>query len=258
MQENVLDPLGMKNSFFSQPPPNSKSRSLATGYLADGTMIPGNYHIYPEQAAAGLWTTPSDLCRYVIETQLAVNGKSSKILTPELTRIRLTPVLEDAALGTWVNSRVTGSYKYFNHNGGNEGFCCKAIGCMNSGDGVVIMTNTNSDNNGILDEITNSIANVYDWKDYYLPEQKNVIAISPDIAARYAGRYYFGDRIIKFRTSDKGLQINIFANLYFDVLFTSETEFFIREYPGYIKFLMDKDNKVTGFFFNGITARKVE
>jgi CubicO group peptidase (beta-lactamase class C family) len=258
MQENVLDPLGMTSSFFSQPPPESRSRLLATGYLADGTMIPGKYHIYPEQAAAGLWTTPSDLGRYIIETQLAFLGKSSKILSPEMTRIRLTPVMEDAALGTWVNSRVSGSYKYFNHNGGNAGFCCTAIGCENSGDGVVIMTNTNADNTGILEEIANSVATVYHWKDYYLPEQKKVIAISHDLAARYAGTYELGDRIIKFRADDKGLQVNIFGNLYFDVLFTSETEFFIREYRGNLKFLADSDSHITGFLFNGATAKKVE
>ena len=172
MQERVLDQLGMKESFFTQPPPDSKKSLLATGYLPDGTEVEGKYHIYPEKAAAGLWTTPTDLCRYIIETQQAYNGKSSLVLSPEMSRLRLTPVKDDAALGVFVNSRVTGSYKYFNHNGGNEGFCCTAIGCMNDGKGVVIMTNTHYDNTGILEEIANSVATVYSWKDYYLPEKK--------------------------------------------------------------------------------------
>ena len=257
MQKNVLDPLGMTNSSFTQPPPASKEKILATGYLTDGKEINGKYHIYPEQAAAGLWTTPSDLCLYIIETQLAFNGKSSKVLTPEMTKLRLTPIIEDAALGTWVNSRVTGSYKYFNHNGGNAGFCCTAIGCEDSGDGVVIMTNTNSDNNGILEEIANSVATVYQWKDYYIPDRKEVIHISPDILARYAGTYDFGGRTTKFKTSPEGLLVNIFGDIYFNVLFTSENEFFIREYRGYLKFLTDNENNVTGFFFNGMTAKKI-
>ena len=172
MQERVLDKLGMQESFFTQPPPESKKCLLATGYLPDGTEVEGKYHIYPEQAAAGLWTTPTDLCRYIIETQLSYNGESSLVLSREMTRLRLTPVKDDAALGVFVNSRVTGSYKYFNHNGGNEGFCCTAIGCMNDGKGVVIMTNTHYNNTGILEEIANSVATVYSWKDYYLPEKK--------------------------------------------------------------------------------------
>jgi len=257
MQKNVLDPLGMTSSSFTQPPPASKEKILATGYLTDGKEINGKYHIYPEQAAAGLWTTPSDLCRYIIETQLAYNGKSSRVLTPEMTKVRLTPVIEDAALGTWVNSRVTGSYKYFNHNGGNAGFCCTAIGCENSGDGVVIMTNTNSDNNGILEEIANSVATVYHWKDYYIPDRKEVIYVSPDILARYAGTYDLGGRIIKFKTSPEGLLVNIFGDIYFNVFFTSENEFFIKEYRGYLKFLTDNEYNVNGFFFNGMTAKKI-
>jgi hypothetical protein len=247
----------MTNSSFTQPPPASKEKILATGYLTDGKEINGKYHIYPEQAAAGLWTTPSDLCRYIIETQLAFNGKSSKVLTPEMTKIRLTPIIEDAALGTWVNSRVTDSYKYFNHNGGNAGFCCTAIGCENSGDGVVIMTNTNSDNNGILEEIANSVATVYHWKDYYIPDRKEVIHVSPDILARYAGPYDLGGRTIKFKTSPEGLLVNLFGDIYFNVLFTSENEFFIREYRGYLKFLTDNENNIIGFFFNGMTAKKI-
>jgi CubicO group peptidase (beta-lactamase class C family) len=257
MEEKVLDPLGMTSSSFTQPPPASKEELLATGYLADGNEVNGKYHIYPEQAAAGLWTTPSDLCRYIIETQLAFNGKSARVLTTEMTRIRLTPIMEDAALGTWVNSRVTGSYKYFNHNGGNAGFCCTAIGCENSGDGVVIMTNTNHDNTGILEEIANSVATVYHWKDYYIPERKEVIQVAPDILARYAGTYDLGGRNIKFKTSPEGLLVNIFGNIYFNVLFTSENEFFIREFRGNLKFLTDSENKVTGFLFNGMTAKKI-
>ena len=169
MQKNVLDPLGMTASSFTQPPPEAKKELLATGYRANGEEVTGKFHIYPEQAAAGLWTNPVDLCRYIIETQLSYQGKSSKVLTPEITRLRLTPVLEDAALGTFVNSRVAGSLKYFNHNGGNEGFQCTAIGCRDNGEGVVIMTN--SDNGSLIyEEIANSVASVFKWKDYYLPE----------------------------------------------------------------------------------------
>ena len=94
MKENVLDQLGMSSSSFSQPPPDSMQKFLATGYKADGREVPGKYHIYPEQAAAGLWTNPSDLCRYIIDTQLSYNGVLTKVLTPEMTRLRLTTVME--------------------------------------------------------------------------------------------------------------------------------------------------------------------
>jgi CubicO group peptidase (beta-lactamase class C family) len=257
MKERVLDQLGMKESFFTQPPPDSKKSLLATGYLPNGTEVEGKYHIYPEQAAAGLWTTPTDLCRYIIETQLSYNGKSSLVLTPEMSRLRLTPVIDDAALGVFVNSRVTGSYKYFNHNGGNEGFCCTAIGCMNDGKGVVIMTNTHYNNTGILEEIANSVATVYRWKDYYLPEKKNVIETDRSVLAKYAGMYEADGRKIIFTLSDSVLQVSISEGPGWPVYFIGPDEFFIRESKGTLKFLSDENQLVTGFSGNDIRATKI-
>jgi hypothetical protein len=179
------------------------------------------------------------------------------VLTPETTRLRLTPVLEDAALGTFVNSRVTGSLKYFNHNGGNEGFQCTAIGCRDNGEGVVIMTN--SDNGSLIyEEIANSVATVYHWKDYYLPEIKKVVNLDSSLLDKYAGKYDLAGRKAIFKKSDNGLSINVLGDLFWKVYFTSDSDFFIREYRGFLRFQTDKDNKVTGFRFNGMTAKKVE
>lgn len=257
MKKNVLDPLGMTSSSYTQPPPEANRNILATGYTADGKEIPGKFHIYPEQAAAGLWTNPVDLCRYIIETQLSYKGESAKVLTPEMTRLRLTPVLEDAALGVFVNSRVTGSLKYFNHNGGNEGFQCTAIGCRDNGEGVVIMTN--SDNGSLIyEEIVNSIATIYNWKDYYLPEIKKVIDIDSSVLNKYPGKYIIDGRTAIFKKSDNGLVINVVGDLFWKVFFTSDSDFFIREFRGFLRFKTDKDKKVTGFNFNGMTAKKIE
>lgn len=257
MQKNVLDLLGMTGSSYTQPPAEAKEKLLATGYKADGKEVPGKFHIYPEQAAAGLWTNPSDLCRYIIETQLSWQGKSSKVLTQEMTRLRLTPVMEDAALGTFVNSRVTGSLKYFNHNGGNEGFQCTAIGCRDNGEGVVIMTN--SDNGSLIyEEIANSVATVYHWKDYYLPEIKKVIDIDTTLLDKYAGKYSTDGKTAIFRRNGYDFSINVLGDLFWKVYFTSDSDFFAREFRGFLRFHTDKDKKVTGFSFNGMTAKKVE
>jgi len=257
MKKNVLDPLGMTSSSYAQPPPEANRNILATGYRADGKEIPGKFHIYPEQAAAGLWTNPVDLCRYIIETQLSYKGESAKVLTQEMTKLRLTPVLEDAALGVFVNSRVTGSLKYFNHNGGNEGFQCTAIGCRDNGEGVVVMTN--SDNGSLIyEEIVNSVASVYNWKDYYLPEIKKVIDIDSSVLNKYPGKYFIDGRTAIFKKSDNGLVINVVGDLFWKVFFTSDSDFFVREFRGFLRFKTDKDKKVTGFNFNGMTAKKIE
>ena len=248
----------MKYSSFTQPPAAAKKKFRASGYKADGSEVNGKYHIYPEQAAAGLWTNPADLCKYIIETQLSFKGESSRVITPEMTRLRLTTVLEDAALGVFVNSRVTGSFKYFNHNGGNEGFCCTAIGCLNSGEGVVIMTNTDHNNNSILEEIANSVASVYKWKDYYLPEIKKAVEVESSQLEKYAGKYDLEGKPVLLKMSGNGLMISVLGNQYWKVFFTTDTDFFIKELRGQLKFLFTNDNRVSGFGINGMTAKKIE
>jgi CubicO group peptidase (beta-lactamase class C family) len=168
MLKNVLEQLGMSRSFFTQNPDKKHRKLMATGYYLNGEEVKGKYHIYPEQAAAGLWTNPIDLCLSVIETQLSYIGKSDKVLSPEMTRLRLTPVMQDAALGVFVVEK--GATRYFNHNGGNAGFSSQLTACLEDGNGVVIMTN--SDNGSILEEIVNSVAITYKWKDYGLPARK--------------------------------------------------------------------------------------
>ncbi len=256
MKKNVLDPLGMSASSYAQPPAKGKEKLLSTGYKADGKEVPGKYHIYPEQAAAGLWTNPTDLCKYIIETQLAYKGESSKVISPEMTRLRLTTVAEDAALGTFVNSRVTGSYKYFNHNGGNEGFSCTAIGCRDSGEGVVIMTN--SDNGAIIEEIANSVATVYNWKDYYLPEIKKTVNFDRTQLEKYAGTYDFPNHKVSISLGDSALVINPFTSVKWQVYFTSDSDFFVREERGMARFRFDKNMKVTGIDIGGQLRKKEE
>lgn len=159
MWDNVLKPLGMFNSTFTQVPANQNEALRATAYHLDGKPVKGKYHIYPEQAAAGLWTNPTDLAMYIIETQLALHGRSNKVLTQEMTKLRLTPFVDtSSALGVFIINR--GPQIYFRHGGVDYGFVAEYFGSLKGGNGVVVMTN--SGNTAILSEIINSVATVYD------------------------------------------------------------------------------------------------
>jgi CubicO group peptidase (beta-lactamase class C family) len=256
MQKEVLDPLGMTSSCYCQPPGDGRSKLLATGYKADGQEVTGKYHVYPEMAAAGLWTNPTDLCKYVIETELAWRGESHKVISPEMTRLRLTPVMDDAALGVFVNTRVAGSNRYFNHNGGNEGFLSTCYGCLDSGEGVVIMIN--SENWTIIDEILNSVATVYNWKDFYLPEIKNPVDVSEDQVIKYLGKYQLGFKKFEIVADEAGIVIKPEGEAPYKMYFLSDNEFFVKETRGIVKFTFSQDGKVTGFTTNGMTANKTE
>ena len=97
--------------------------------------------MYPEQAAAGLWTNPTDLAHYIIETQLALQGKSNKVLSQEMTKLMLTPYIDKyAALGVYINKK--GKQTYFHNDGSDEGFVTQYYGSMDGGNGVIVMANT--------------------------------------------------------------------------------------------------------------------
>lgn len=168
MLKNVLQPLGMTQSSFNQPPSSDKQNLLATGYNGKVEVV-GKYHIYPEQAAAGLWTNPTDLAKYIIETQLSLQGKSNKILSKEMSIKRL-----DNNLGVFVQD-YNGT-KYFGHSGGNEGFVCHYIGSLEDGNGVVVMTNGR--NMQLINEIVSNIAYQNHWKNYPFEPIKESISLT--------------------------------------------------------------------------------
>lgn len=168
MLKNVLIPLGMSSSSFNQPPAKDKENLLATAYI-NGEQVKGKYHIYPEKAAAGLWTNPTDLSNYIIETQLSLLGKSNKILSQEMSAKRI----EDN-LGIFLND-FKGT-KYFGHSGGNEGFVCHYVGSMEDGNGMVVMTN--GSNMKLIEEIVSSIASLNQWENYPLEPIKEPIALA--------------------------------------------------------------------------------
>src|SRR3989441_8090225 len=133
----VLDKIGMTDSSYEQPLPSVRASMTAGGTYADGKMVHGRWHIYPEMAAAGLWTTPTDLSKFAIEIALSKHGKSNRVLSVKMTNEMLKPVLEEAGLGLFMDKNNPGQ---FGHNGADEGF--QAILTMNadSGNGVAIMS----------------------------------------------------------------------------------------------------------------------
>ena len=152
----VLQPLGMTNSTFDQPLPDSKGPQAAHGYYGNGDPVKHGWHTYPEIAAAGLWTTPSELARYVIAVQEFFDGKSAPVLSRALTREMLTPQKEGMGLGLMLGRH------YFTHGGRNEGFDSLLIGNTETGCGLVIMLNANDDT-GALQSVKKFIAREYHW-----------------------------------------------------------------------------------------------
>jgi CubicO group peptidase (beta-lactamase class C family) len=161
MHDTVLGPIGMKNSSYQQPLPTSLASRAASGTRADGKTLPGKWHIYPEMAAAGLWTTSGDLATFAINIALSKNGKANNVLSESMARQMLTAQLDDAGLGFFLN--MGGNPNAFGHNGADEGFQAILIMISDTGQGAAIMAN--SDNGvEIGNYLVNSIAREYGWK----------------------------------------------------------------------------------------------
>jgi CubicO group peptidase (beta-lactamase class C family) len=247
MRKNVLQPLGMTMSFFTQPPPESQQKYLATGYHANGEQVDTKYHVYPEQAAAGLWTNPTDLAKYIIATQLSLQGKSNKVLSQQMTRLRVTPYIDKySAFGVFIEKHD--GEKYFGHDGADAGFTATYKGSFDNGNGVVVMAN--SDNGGILNEVVNSVATVYGWKDFYQPVVKRALRLPDSLLDKYSGDYLLGKDTLTISRKGNNLYIEQNHNGQTPIYFFSASDFFSRDLPLEFKIESDKKGNVKDIHFN--------
>jgi len=147
MQQTVLSRIGMTDSSYEQPLPSARAALTATGTRMDGTRVEGRWHIYPEMAAAGLWTTPTDLARFAIEIALSTQGNANHVLSQKSAQEMLTPQIAaeggegHVGLAFFLEDKNPGE---FGHNGADEGF--QALLTMNSqtGRGIAIMGNSDA------------------------------------------------------------------------------------------------------------------
>src|SRR5215467_4664648 len=166
MKEIVFDKLDMAHSTFEQPLRPARAREATSGTYPNGTTMHGNWHIYPEMAAAGLWTTPSDLAKFAIEIALSRRGKSNRILSQPMATQMLTPEIETTeepfgrmGLAFFIDKRNPAE---FGHGGSTWAFQAALIAFADEGKGAAIMTNSD---NGVyvMYMLIDSIAHEYHW-----------------------------------------------------------------------------------------------
>ena len=204
-RETIFQKLGMTRTTYASPLPPGLSAQAASGHRPDGGAVPGKWHIYPEMAAASLWSTPTDLARFVIELQNSFDGKSNKILSQIMTRQMLARQNQsipnsDAGLGIFLKGSPE-PFR-FSHNGSTEGYSAVMVGFLKTGLGAVVMTNSDDDG-GLTSEILRSIAKEYGWNDMK-PDEISVVEVNPAIYEKYVGQYKFPSGLEFIVTSENG------------------------------------------------------
>jgi CubicO group peptidase (beta-lactamase class C family) len=238
--ELVLAPAAMRQSTYENPLPKSLEASAATAHGRNGDKVKGRWHIYPEMAAAGLWTTPSDLARYAIEVQSALAGQS-KILSREMARQMVTVQKGSHGLGPALDNADKESAR-FSHGGVDEGFEAFFTAYCQGGRGAVVMLNANRAM-PLAHELIRSIAREYNWPDYLEPER--VLAkVDPAVYQKYAGLYELDDGFKITLTTEEGrLWAQGQGQSRFELLPESEIKYFSNNGIGH-RFELGEDRAV--------------
>lgn len=242
-KKTVLEPIGMTNSTYSQPLPDDWRKRAASGHRVGGILVDGKIHIYPEMAAAGLWTTPTDLAKFAIEMQLSLAGKSNKVISRESAQTMTTAFMDQAGLGFFIDKR--GNAVYFGHGGADEGFRAQLMVSRDKGYGVVVMVN--SDHGQILQEVIRGVAREYGW-DEFLPAPYEVVALDAAKLDNYLGRYSVNpDRVLTIKNEGGKLIGYPTADPQFELVPTSDTFFVRRDSAAKYNFVRSSETNPAAF-----------
>lgn len=185
MQQTVLAPAGMSQSTYEQPLPEARAAEAARGHRRDGSLLPGRWHTYPEQAAAGLWTTPTDLARWALAIDAARRGDAGAILSQATVTEMLTIQKGTVGLGPFIEGQ--GTELHFGHGGANEGFRATVIFFPGTGQGAAVMSNNDS-GDSLNQELLYAIGQEYGWPGYG-PKTVAVVTLDSLTLAKIAGDY---------------------------------------------------------------------
>lgn len=252
LRETVLLPLGMTHSSYDYDVPAELQPRIARAHDRQGAPIAGGWHRYPEMAAAGLWTTPSDLARFLLAVQGASRGQASGPVSPALARQMLTMQKGENGngygLGLALNAAGTPGAN-FGHSGSNRGYRAQMILFSETGDGAVVMTNSETGAEVVV-EVMRSLAREYGWVRYQ-PVEKTAVAADPAVLRDAAGRYQAaveGNTLtLQFAVQDGQLVGTVSTWPSPRVLFplsATEPRFFIRELDREFTFERDGSGRV--------------
>jgi CubicO group peptidase (beta-lactamase class C family) len=238
MQKLVLEPLGLTHSTYAQPLPKRWAKRAATAHPSKGVPLKGKFHTYPEMAAAGLWTTATDLATVGVELMSVLHDNKTRkkpaLLTKETIEAMLLPQLEYQKvgecefMGLGFGCEGNDDGFRFGHGGWDEGFVANIRFYKNSGKGAVVMINSN-EGHWVIEEIMQAIATEYNWPNA-IPEEKVIIDVADiaDINA-YVGLYTTKEGMpFDISVMDDNLMLQYGQQPPLPIFASSEVDFFAK------------------------------
>ena len=190
VRTTVLTPLGMERSFHAQPLTETLAANAASGYERTNERVQGRWRVYPELAALGMWTTPTDVARLALELQRSVSGEPDVIISQSSVEEMLSQHTEDRGLGFEVGGE--GDWRFFRLEGHGNNYLSELYAYASNGMGAVVMTNS-SNGEGVKAHLLRAIAAEYGWPDY-VPEEVDVVQLPDEALEELEGRYRFRGR----------------------------------------------------------------
>lgn len=242
MKENVLDPLGMHSSTYEQPFSEVLAPLATHGHLQNGKEVEGYWHIYPEMAAAGLWTTSSDLATFLISFQSILSADVvQEILKPQM----LISGSFHTGLGIFIRQNAIGFT--FEHSGLDHGFSARVYMLPDQEQGFVMMTNADANGWYLIEEVMNSISDVYHWPN---SEPIERIARVYDFMAykNFLGRYHlveYAEEILDIYTENDKLFLRHNNDMpAMQLHFEKESQYFTKEENQTLSFKKNSEDNI--------------
>ena len=243
MRELVLDPAGMTASTYEQPLPAAMRPRATLAYQRSGEPVAGGPHTYPEMAAAGLWTTPSELAKVALDLEAAFEGKPSRILSAATVKQMLTEQRDGYGLGIAVSG--DGPSLRIGHSGANAGYRCQWVQYPRRRQGVIVMTNADAGGE-VMSELLRAVSAEYDWPDFR-PVQRTTAPVDASTLPGFAGDYR-GDRGWAVTVTHESGRLFVlaapFGSARVELLHAGGGDFFTQTAPLIFRFADDRQSLI--------------
>ena len=207
VQQNIFDQLKMLQSTYDYELIVNGSVTIANGHLSNGKPLKNKkYHVYPEQAAAGPWTTAEDLAKLILGIQQMLKGEAGSILSQELAQTFLTAQINNKGLG--VNLKGVVQPEAFWHAGQNLGYTALFYGLIEKGEGAVILLNSDG-GESLMQEFISSVAMEYNWP---VMQTYEPLEIPDELVSDLVGKYRSADQSKELAITEKKGLLYLAAN----------------------------------------------